>query len=192
MSAVSIPNWTAQGVIPPIDVIDPTSANRSPYRVTATDFALRFGTSKDRCGIIDGLLRYREALHAAGLASGFQWIDGSFLEQVETLESRPPNDVDVVTFYDLPAGETQRSIQAKNADLFDHDKVKVNFHVDAFLVHLAAEPTRLVSHSAYWYSVWSHRRNQAWKGYVEIDLDGSDDQAAAAMLVTCPGMGCMP
>ncbi|WP_414651656.1 DUF6932 family protein [Hafnia paralvei] len=33
-----------------------------------------------------------------GLAEGFQWVDGSFTENIELIERRTPNDVDVVTF----------------------------------------------------------------------------------------------
>ena len=53
--------------------------------------------------ILDGFLRFRELLTQAGFVSGFQWVDGSFLENVEMLENRPPNDLDVVTFY-IPPG----------------------------------------------------------------------------------------
>ncbi len=189
MTTATIPDWTAQGVLPPIDLLDPTSANRSPYQASITDFVLRFAGSKARCQIIEGLLNYRAALHKAGLASGFQWVDGSFLEEVETLESRPPKDVDVVTFFQLPTGETQGDIAAKNSKLFDHDDVKTTYHVDAYLVHLGSASERLVRQSSYWYSVWSHRRNLAWKGFVEIDLDDTHDPDARALLKTYSANG---
>jgi len=182
MTTATIPDWTAQGVLPPVDLLDPTSANRSPYQASVTDFVLRFASSNERCQIIDGLLRYRAALKEAGLTRGFQWVDGSFLEEVETLESRPPNDIDVVTFFQLPAGKTQTDIAAKHADLVDHDQVRTKYHVDAYLVHLGSDSERLVRQSSYWYSVWSHRRNLAWKGFVEIDLDDIHDPNARALL----------
>jgi len=184
MSTVSIPNWGAQGVIPPIDTIDPTSANRSPYRVSLTDFILRFAETSERCGILDGLLKYRKALHGVGLISGFQWVNGSFLEHVEVTELRAPNDIDVVTFYRLSEGATQATVFAQNATLFDHNQTKATYHVDGYPVDLGAKPEMLVKYSAYWYSVWSHRRNQAWKGYVEIDLCPADDESAARLLAS--------
>jgi hypothetical protein len=144
MSTVSLPNWNAQGVIPPFDAVNPTSANRSPYRVALTDFVLRFAETKERQSIIGGLLKYRAGLHAAGLVSGFQWVNGSFLEHVEVTESRPPNDVDVVTFFRLPHGMAQAEIQAKNSDLFDHAQVKATYHVDGYLVCLDGKPEHLV------------------------------------------------
>jgi hypothetical protein len=192
MSRVSIPAWNPQGVIPPVDVLDPISSTRSPYPVSLTDLALRFGTSPARLTILDGLLRFRAALHTVGLVDGFQWIDGSFLEDVETLESRPPNDLDVVTFYNLPAGITQRDLVALNVDLFVHDQAKATYQVDSYFQGLDTSSERLVRSSAYWYSVWSHRRNQAWKGYLEVGLDPADDPAANALLASATATGGAP
>ena len=104
MSSVAIPSWTADGVLPPVNASQPVSAERSPYVVSLTDCVLRFGNSSERRAILDGFLRYRSVLHRAGLVRGLQWLDGSFLEHVELTEGRAPNDVDVVTFYRLPAG----------------------------------------------------------------------------------------
>src|SRR5437868_13267322 len=101
MMPMGIPAWTAEGVLPPIAVAEPTSTLRSPYVVRLSKVVLSFGTNPERRAILEGLIEYRAALHAAGLVRGFQWLDGSFLEQVELLESRPPNDIDVVTFYRL-------------------------------------------------------------------------------------------
>jgi hypothetical protein len=192
MSTVSIPKWTAEGVVPPIDLTDPVSPSRSPYRVSLTDFVLRFGTSRERCSIIRGLLRYRAAIHAVGLTRGFQWFDGGFLENVEVMESRPPNDVDTVTFYRLAPSDTQAIVFARDPNAFSHAKMKADFHVDAYLVGLDQPSEQLVAGSAYWYSVWSHRRNQAWKGFVEIDLDPTDDAAASKLLATLPATGGTP
>jgi len=106
-----IPAWNAFGVLPPAQG-GLTSAGRSPYTVSLTDLVLHYGTSTERCAIIAGFLRYRAALHAAGLVAGFQWVNGSFVENVEEQEGRPPNDIDVVTFYHLPVGSSQASLVA--------------------------------------------------------------------------------
>ena len=187
MTNVPIPAWNAQGAIPPINAANPTSIDRSPYNVSLTDVVLRFGTTPERCLVMDGLLRYRAALHAAGLTQGFQWLDGSFLEHIEMLESRAPNDIDVVTFYRLASGQSQRDMQMRNPGLFPTNRaaqqqLKVAYHVDAYLVSLAIAPERLVERSTYWYSLWSHRRNQLWKGYVQVDLAPAEDVAAGIAL----------
>jgi len=191
MSTVALPNWSPTGVLPPIDAVDPISANRSLYRVSLADLMLRFGTSKERCAILDGMLKYRAALHAAGLVTGFQWIDGSFLEHVEHLAGRAPNDVDIVTFYRIAAGDTPDIVLARNPDLFDRVKAKENFKVDAFIVPLDADAAFLVAHSAYWYGVWSHRRDYTWKGFVEVDLTPAETPAIE-LLKTLPAAGGTP
>jgi len=76
---------------------------RSPYVVGLLDVVERFATTPERIRILDGLLRFRADLHQTGIVSGFQWLDGSFMEQVEILEHRPPRDLDVVNFLDLTA-----------------------------------------------------------------------------------------
>ncbi len=119
MAEVSIPDWNAQGVIPPIDVSAPTSLTRSPYLVTLTDFVLKFATSPERKKILDGFLRFRAALHGLGLTSGFQWVDGSFLENVELLATLPPKDIDVVTYFALPTDVTEADLLARSAELFN-------------------------------------------------------------------------
>jgi hypothetical protein len=76
-----IPAWNATGVLPPIRPAAPgNSPDRSPYAVDLVSLIDRFATSQERMNILDGLLRFRAALHGAGMVSGFQWLDGSFKE----------------------------------------------------------------------------------------------------------------
>jgi hypothetical protein len=190
MTTASIPNWNAQGVLPPNDPVDPTSVERSPYAVSLTDFVLHFGTTEKRQTILQGFLEFRATLHAAGLVKGFHWVDGSFLEDIETIENRAPADMDVVTFFHLPQGQTQRSFHSTHPDLFNHADTKSRFHVDAYFVPLDDNPpAHLVERSAYWYSLWSHRRNGQWKGYLRIDLLATDDATASAELREAAGEG---
>ena len=106
--------------------------------MSLTDLILRFNTSPERGVILDGLLRFCTALHAVGLVDGFQWPTASFLEDIETLESRPPDDVDVVSFFHLPVGRTQAAVVALNPDLFDRRQRKATYHVDSYVQSLAA------------------------------------------------------
>ena len=181
----SIPNWTTSGVLPPINPASPTSVDRSPYEVSLTDLILHFNTSPERQAILTGLLDFREALHEIRLVEGFQWLDGSFLENVEATEKRAPRDIDVVTFYHMPVGQTQESLLLQNGPLFMPQETKVRFHVDAYFVQLdGGTPEPLVSSAAYWYSMWSHRRSGDWKGYLRIDLSPNHDQAARANVIS--------
>jgi hypothetical protein len=197
MNTVAVPAWNSLGLLPPIDEHQQTSAERSPYEVSLIDFVLRFGCTQPRHSVLNGFLQYRAALHKAGLVSGFQWLDGSFLENVELLESRTPNDIDVVTFFDLPANKSQADMLQQFPELFPRtremlQKIKSIYCVDAYLEDLAKAPKRLVRQSSYWYSMWSHRRNQAWKGYVQVDLAPTNDALALAQLETLERMGVQP
>jgi hypothetical protein len=189
MMPVGIPAWNTEGVIPPIPVGDPFSRIRSPYVVPLDEVMVRFGMTSERRMLLTGLLRYRSALHAVGLIQGFQWLDGSFLEDVERMASRQPNDIDVVTFYHLPPGATQASIAQRIGGLFpqssaDLRAIKQAFHVDAYGQCLDVQAERIVGSSTYWYSMWSHRRNGVWKGYVQVDLAPAEDAAAGRVLAS--------
>jgi len=183
MPSVAIPDWNAQGVLPPINPASPTSVGRSPYRVSLTDLVLRYATSAERKTLVDGFLRFRAALHAAGLVQGFQWIDGSFLEKIELIEKRPPNDMDVVTFYHLPPSKTQQSILDAAPQLFSNTHSKLAYRIDAYNLQLNNQsPEQLFELSTYWYSLWSHRRNDLWKGYLQVDLAPGEDDIARTSL----------
>lgn len=132
-SAGILPQWNGVGVLPPVRPEMPgNSPERSPYRVPLAGFVDRFATSLERMAILEGLLRFRGKLHELGIVSGFQWLDGSFLEQIEILESRHPRDMDVVTFFDIPTGENQRSLLQKAGQLFDQKHLKATYAVDGY------------------------------------------------------------
>lgn len=60
---------------------------------------------------------------------------------------------------------------------------KTRFHVDGYFVELDLEPQQsLIERSTYWYSMWSHRRNMVWKGYLQIDLSPVEDNNAQKKL----------
>ncbi len=129
--------------------------------------------------ILLGLLDFRAVLHRLGLRQGFQWVDGSFLENIEQLENRTPNDIDVVTFVPSMARIPERELDAE----LDHATLKGRYSVDAYFVETDELSTELlVGVSAYWYSVWSHRRTNLWKGFLQISLDPSDDQTVREQL----------
>ena len=70
----------------------------SPYVVTISDVIRRYATSAERIEILVGLLKFRADLRTAGFIDGFQWFDGSFVENIEETRGRAPADIDVVTF----------------------------------------------------------------------------------------------
>ncbi|QDU73110.1 hypothetical protein Pan97_00770 [Bremerella volcania] len=172
---MSIPRWNKGGVLPPVDSNAPTAPERSPYKAQAGDFIHRFAVSAKRQQILRQWLDYRAALYEAGITKGFQWLDGSFLEEIELTEKRDPNDIDCVTFFQLGEGVTEESLVAEHPELFSRDFIKRKFNVDAYYVNQAWPGRSLIENSAYWYSLWSHRRDLSWKGFVQIELDLADD-----------------
>jgi hypothetical protein len=189
MPTVPIPPWTSRGVLPPNDPGDPTGGDRSPYAASLLDVVMRFATSPERRAILQGLLDYRAALHRMGLVSGFQWIDGSFLENIELPDSRSPRDIDVVTFLDAP---TAFAPAPPDDDALRKTSAKARFKVDSYFVELDATPPReLALLSAYWYSVWSHRRTAEWKGFLQVDLSPHEDGPAQTWLHATPPPGAL-
>ena len=186
-----IPPFNTSGVLPPFVGDNPTnSAQMAPFAVDFTELVQRFGTSTDRWKLLGGLHSYREELRASGLQTGFQWIDGSFIEDIEKTRGRPPADIDVVTFTVLPAGVSPRAFQAQNSGLFDRNSTRLRFHCDAYFVDLGIgtrRPDLLVAQSRYWYGLFSHQRaSYLWKGMLQIDLF-SDDDAVKRQLAQTEG-----
>lgn len=185
-----IPPWTAEGVLPPLDEASPVAASRSPYPVSLADLVARFATSPERYAVLRGFLDYRAALRASGYVDGFQWLDGSFMEDVETIEHRAPRDLDVVSFVHAQQFATPTPAQA---EALDHDLAKARYLVDGYFVELDVLPPREISSwSAYWYSVWAHRRNKAWKGFLQVELRPDEDAIAAALLAQNAAHGVGP
>jgi hypothetical protein len=159
------------------------SSDRSPYKVDLVAFVDKFSSSPERIKILDGFLRFRGELHRLGIISGFQWVDGSFLENIETLENRPPNDMDVVTFYDIPQGESQQSLALKEPNVFNGSNVKIAYSIDSYFSSLGGQLDLMaIKNISYWYSMWSHRRDGVWKGFVQIDLAPIHDNDARMLL----------
>lgn len=193
-----IPGFTVNGYLPPFVGSSPADqGGRAPFAVTIVDVIDRYATSPERLLILDGLLRYREALHRIGLVSGFQWIDGSFSEAIEIIEGRPPNDVDVVTFFHRPASATsdsawqvfQQHNQTALDTLFSPSLAKHHFKCDAYPVELDMGPMSLVSFTHYWFGLFSHRRQSfEWKGLIEVPLfDAVRDSEARQLLIARGG-----
>lgn len=126
------------------------------------------------------MFRLRRHLQTMGLNQGFQWIDGSFLEDVELHENRSPRDVDVVTFVACPE---ELAVDPGFTAKVDHAWIKREFLVDNYFVELDLPPDQLIDQTTYWYSVWSHRRTLQWKGFLQIDLVEADDPEALAILM---------
>lgn len=149
-----------------------------------SEFAMRFGTSPARAILLKGLISYRAALRAVGIVSGYQWLNGSFCEDIETIETRPPNDIDVVTTFIRPVGHQTDAdwvtFFAANNNLFDEDHVKGAWGCHPFFIDAHLPLGMTIRQVTYWFGLFTHQRvTFQWKGMVQVDLN-SDDAAAIA------------
>jgi len=177
-----IPDFDSSGVLPPFLNGTPTDpANQAPYKVKLSDFVTHFATSPERIKILNGFIDYRSKLKDIGVTDGFQWVDGSFVENVELTRGRAPSDIDIVTFANTPAFKTrndQLTFISSNEDIFKPIISKQKFMCDAYFVNLKAQPKFLVSQTKYWFGLFSHQKaTSIWKGMIEIDLSCVENEA---------------
>lgn len=180
-------SFNHSGVLPPFlgdSAVNP--AQCSPYEIPLLDFVKFFSTTPKRKLLLISWLKYRLALKKIGVVEGFQWIDGSFVEDVENNLGRPPDDIDLVTFGKRPSGINNANeffvLSANNSDLFVSGLAKQTYNCDAYFVDLGLPQEAIVKYTTYWFGLFSHQRaTSLWKGIIEIDL--SEDEGYALKLL---------
>lgn len=185
-----IPAFNDGGVLPPFiggDATGELQLPRSPYPATMLSLVERFATSQERADILRGLMALRAGLRAAGLTDGLQWIDGSFVEDCESVKGRPPGDVDVVNLLRRPNGLSDDrdwwAFLNANLHLVDPAQTKAAFKCDAYFIDLdLTDRVSMVGQAAYWFGLFSHQRESfRWKGMVQLELMEDDAAAQAAL-----------
>ncbi|MCU0795140.1 MAG: hypothetical protein MUF31_04310 [Akkermansiaceae bacterium] len=139
----------------------------------------KLATSPARKGILDGFLKFRARLRSEGLTQGFQWLDGSFLENVELREGRAPRDLDVVTVYWGYDQAFQVDLAARFPEFGSRIQSKATFGLDHFPFDAGFGPVQTVELTRYWALLFSHNRQGVWKGMLRIDLDTDADDILA-------------
>jgi len=167
-----IPDFNSDGVLPP-HLGDPTQiSHMSPYPVSSLELCQKLGFSPERREILRGWLGLRNVLRTLGLTDGFQWLNGSFMEDAETRRGRSPGDIDTVTFFRgtlvAPANFDPVLFQI----IRDRVQTKSYFKVDHLGVNLSWPGETIVEYSRYWCGLFSHRRTDGvWKGMLKVDLN---------------------
>ena len=158
----------------------------SPYPCTMSELCLRFNTSPARRDILEGFIKLRAELFALGIV-GFQWLGGSFVEDIETQEKRAPKDIDVVTIAVVPGPRAIGKFIRSRRDLFNPVQSKMIYHVDHYLISLGSRGSIVLAEAKYWYALFSHRRDDRWKGMLLTPLkEKSEDDAALISMGTAP------
>lgn len=176
-----LPIHSHDGVLPPFmpGASPQEPGSMAPYAVPLLEMARRFATSAERIVMLKGLLEYRDALRKIGIRGGFQWVDGSFVEDCERVRGRAPQDIDLITFSMRPQTHVDddqwRNLIHSRPDLFDPEESKKTFCCDAYFVDLAVHPFHIVNQTRYWFGLFSHQRDTyLWKGLIQIPFEDDD------------------
>lgn len=179
-----IPSFDHNGVIPPY-LGNPANGSNfvSPYPTDSLELCQRFATSKDRIAILKKFMAFREEMRNFGI-SGFQYLDGSFLEDIEnSTENRPPNDLDLLTFFMPLTRDQQIEIMKSFKDFGDRTLCKTNYSLDHMLISLGMHPIQIVEFTRYFIQLFTHNRANVWKGMLKLEVGTlSEDDAANSFL----------
>jgi hypothetical protein len=166
-----IPNFDHNNVIPP-HLGNPTQMNHlSPYPCTTLELCKTFATSKERVEILKGLLLFRERMSELGIIEGFQWLDGSFTENIELTENRAPRDLDLVTFFGGISMDHQLIIESDFIEFGNSQIAKETYRLDHYPVDYCFNPNTTVELTRYWIQLFSHNRMGVWKGILRLELN---------------------
>ena len=166
------------GLLPISALNDQDEEISSPYRMTLVEFANRFGGSAARLALLESLHRHRALLRSIGLTSWFQWIDGSFVENALSTRVREPEDIDIVTFYNLPPGQEADEFQPRYPEIFDWEIVKEKTSLDCYFVPLNGDSIEdVITAFRYWQDWWSHTREGDEKGFIRLESTLTEDEA---------------
>jgi hypothetical protein len=169
-----IPNFDHNNVIPP-HLGNPTlKEHLSPYPCTTLELCKTFATSKERIEILNGLLSFRERMNNLDIKQGFQWLDGSFIENIEVSESRAPRDLDLVTFFGGITLEKQIQLSTEFTEFVNSEIAKQTYKLDHYPVDYCFSPDVTVEMTRYWIQLFTHNRLGIWKGILRLELNTPD------------------
>ena len=174
-----IPAFDHNLVLPPHAGNPSVPTDLSPYACTTVELCNQLGSTPERRTILKGFLSFRDRLRGHGLTNGYQWIDGSFIEDVEKRENRAPGDIDVVTVYWGYDMAFQEALFAALPEFADPPLAKLNFHVDHYLFDAGFRPDVTVEWTRYWMQFFCHNRQSVWKGILRVSLNTPDHDGLA-------------
>lgn len=178
-----IPDFDHNNVIPPHLGNPAVMTDLSPYPCNSLEICQKLGTTKERVEILKGLIVFRQRMMENGIVDGFQWLDGSFIENIEVTENRPPNDLDLVTFFGGLTIEEQKVKRTKFIEFFNPTLAKNNYKLDHYFVDYSFRPEVTIEMTRYWIQLFTHNRLGVWKGILRLELNTAEiDQEALTYL----------
>ncbi len=174
-----IPDFDHNFVLPP-HLGNPVDRSQlSPYPCTIIELCHKFSRTPERINILKNFVLFRQRMNSFGIVYGFQWLDGSFLEDIESVESRPPNDLDIVTFFGGLSPADQAAISASFPEFANPTLSKTNYSLDHYPVDYSFRPDVTVEITRYWLQLFTHNRKRVWKGILRLPLNTAlEDQHA--------------
>lgn len=155
----------------------------SPYSCNSLELCQKFATTKERVEILQGLIAFRYKMTINGITEGFQWLDGSFIENIEITEKRPPRDLDLVTFFGGLSIDEQVAKKGDFIEFFNPTIAKNNYKLDHYPVDYCFRPDVTVEMTRYWIQLFTHNRLGVWKGILRLELNTTDiDKEASDFL----------
>jgi len=130
-------------------------------------------------------------MYGEGYAAGIQFLDGSFVEDIERHSGREPGDIDVFSLLSVPQRYAQNPASWQpdgfrfwREEIQNQPLNKSRFALDTYAVLIEDRPfVHLVKDVMYWYSLFSHQKlTFAWKGFVAVLLDQQQDADALLAL----------
>jgi hypothetical protein len=177
--SMTIPSFDHNNVLPPHLGTPTDKSDLSPYPCSILELCQEFASSRERIDILKGFLDFRDSMRQNGIINGFQWLNGSFLENIENSDQRPPNDIDVVTFFGGLSNADLYSIQQNFPDFSGPPLAKHNFYVDNYPVDYTYSPDATVELTRYWVQLFTHNRIGSWKGILRVEINTQNEDAQA-------------
>ena len=156
-----------------------------------TELVQALGTTPHRRQLLTNLLAYRALMYGHGYIAGIQFLDGSFVEDVERHSDREPEDIDIFSLLSVPLRYLQNPA-SWNPDGYrfwaeeiqNQPLNKARFSLDTYAVLIEDMPfVHLVKDVMYWYSLFSHQKlTFSWKGFVAVAMDQQQDADAQLVL----------
>lgn len=180
-----IPSFDHNNALPP-HLGDPRDRTHlSPYPCSILELCHHFSTSRQRIQILKNFVSFRQRMTSLGIVFGFQWLDGSFMENIEVSEGRSPNDLDVVTFFGGLSIADQTNIRANFPEFANPVLAKTNYLLDHYPVDYSFNPDVTVEQTRYWLQLFTHNRISIWKGMLRLSLNTPiDDKHALDYLIS--------
>lgn len=176
---MAIPKLTKSGVLPPHNGDPARSADLSPFPATTLELCEKFSDTPERRVILHGFLEMRQRLNELQVVDGFQWVDGHFLEAYEQRTRKSPEHIRVVTFCKRSPLVADPNYSRLFEPLQTRPATKAAFRVDHTLIPLDWPAQDIIEATRHRSSELSHSEDNVWKGYLRINLNTPQDDAAA-------------